>query len=139
MIEKSVEKIVVKQLNQDGYYYNNEQGNIYTKNGVPDLTCCVQGRYIGIETKAGNGHKLTVAQLFEGYKIVRCGGVYIVAYKDFNSFDEYLNDEGEKYTLSSAAKTVSGANELSLDDYALLEEMWLKINKEKKTVVLTGC
>jgi hypothetical protein len=49
----------------------------YGVRGIPDFVVCMNGRFIGIETKFG-GNKETTWQQMQGAKIQAAGGLYIV-------------------------------------------------------------
>jgi len=55
--------------------------------GVPDITCIIDGKYIGIEVKTPRG-KLSPAQEEFSDRIVEAGGIYLVAH----SVDELESD-----------------------------------------------
>ena len=133
MTEQDVENLVLKDLSERCCWYNKSQGNIYQKSGVPDYLVCLEGEFIGIETKAHNGHQLTIAQLFNGYKIVsHAEGKFIVAFGAYSKL-EYLPKE--TFNLSDDAKNAQEAIELSEADYLKLETIWSKVNKTKKSVL----
>jgi len=50
---------------------------LYGRRGVPDIICCVKGRFLGIECKAGKG-QLTDMQMHTLAQIEDAGGVSIV-------------------------------------------------------------
>lgn len=49
----------------------------YGRSGVPDIVACIDGRFVGIECKAGKG-KLTDIQTYNLQEIERCGGIALV-------------------------------------------------------------
>ena len=51
--EAKVKKVVVKQLKELGAYYFYPVTGGYGGSGVPDIIGCYQGRFFGIECKAG--------------------------------------------------------------------------------------
>lgn len=137
MKESKVDRSVREDIEANEGWLIKDQANIYQRKGIPDLIICtpaLKGRLLGIETKAGNGHPLTMAQMFEGYKITIAGGMYIVAYSDYKSFTELTPN---KITLSTSAKKAKSALGLSKSDYEKLESIWKKINTEKKTVAFS--
>lgn len=75
--ESKVKAAVVKILKKyDVYYFFPATGG-YGRSGVPDIICCYQGRFIGIECKA-NGNVPTELQLRELNKINHAGGISFV-------------------------------------------------------------
>ena len=58
-------------------YFRKVHGNQFQNIGVPDLLCCVNGRFLGLEIKLP-GKKPTPAQILELQKIAKAGGVSAV-------------------------------------------------------------
>ncbi|MCR1933557.1 VRR-NUC domain-containing protein [Clostridium tepidum] len=57
-----------------------------SKAGIPDIICCCNGHFVGIEVKAPNGKPSTL-QKRNIKAIQECGGVgYILYPKDFEAF-----------------------------------------------------
>ncbi len=79
--EAAVKAAVKKILNAHGVYYFPPATGGYGRSGVPDIVCCVNGRFLAIECKAGNG-KTTVLQDRELGAIVDAGGVALVINED---------------------------------------------------------
>ena len=53
----------------------------FGRSGVPDIVCCVNGMFLGIECKAGKG-KPTLLQLRELEAIRTAGGEAVVIYEE---------------------------------------------------------
>jgi pantoate kinase len=53
--EALVKKKIRKILDAEGVYYAMPIGTGYGNSGVPDFLCCVAGRFLAIEAKAGKG------------------------------------------------------------------------------------
>jgi Holliday junction resolvase len=53
--EALVKKKIRKILDAEGVYYAMPIGTGYGNSGVPDFLCCVAGRFVAIEAKAGKG------------------------------------------------------------------------------------
>jgi hypothetical protein len=51
--EGKVKLKVVKLLNKYNAYYFFPPANGYGRSGIPDVVCCVKGKFLGIECKAG--------------------------------------------------------------------------------------
>lgn len=75
--EKTVKDAVVKCLKDAGVYYFFPATHGYGRSGVPDIVCCVNGYFLGIECKAGKG-KLTALQAREIQTIRHNNGVAVV-------------------------------------------------------------
>jgi pantoate kinase len=58
-------------------YYAMPIGTGYGNSGVPDFLCCVRGRFLAIEAKAGKG-KTTALQDKNIKQIIASGGLAIV-------------------------------------------------------------
>ena len=76
--ESKVKAAVVKLLKLYGIYHFFPATHGYGRSGVPDIICCVNGKFLAIECKAGT-NKPTALQVREIENIRRCGGVAIVA------------------------------------------------------------
>ena len=75
--EKNVIDQVVKTLKANGVYYFFPATFGMGRSGVPDIICCVEGRVLAIECKAGN-NKPTALQDREMNAIVTSGGSAMV-------------------------------------------------------------
>lgn len=76
--EKRVKDKVVGVLKDEGAYYFFPATHGYGRSGVPDIVACVNGRFLGIECKAGK-NKPTALQVRELEAIRAASGVAIVA------------------------------------------------------------
>ena len=85
--EKDFENKVKNYLFHIGaWYLKYWAGAEYTKEGIPDILACVDGRFFGIEVKATNGRP-KLLQLVKLRKIRKAGGIGILLYpKDFDEF-----------------------------------------------------
>lgn len=75
--ESKVKAAVVKLLKANDVYYFFPATGGFGRSGVPDIICCLKGRFVAIECKA-NGNKPTELQLRELHKINKAGGVTFV-------------------------------------------------------------
>ena len=75
--EAKVKKVVVKQLKELGAYYFYPVTGGYGGSGVPDIIGCYQGRFFGIECKAGK-NKPTPLQEKNLTDISNNGGIAVV-------------------------------------------------------------
>jgi hypothetical protein len=75
--EKKVKQRAVAQLKALGAYYFYPVTGGYGSSGVPDIVCCLNGRFIGIECKAGKG-KTTALQDKNLHEIREAGGTALV-------------------------------------------------------------
>ena len=75
--EGKVKAKVVRVLKELGIYYFTPQTGGYGRSGVPDLICCYNSQFIGIECKAGK-NKPTPLQEAEMQRIRHAGGLTYV-------------------------------------------------------------
>ena len=75
--EAKVKKVVVKQLKELGAYYFYPVTGGYGGSGVPDIIGCYEGRFFGIECKAGS-NKPTPLQEKNLTDIKNNGGIAVV-------------------------------------------------------------
>jgi hypothetical protein len=75
--EKKVKDKVRAILKEVGAYCFTPATHGYGSSGVPDIVACMNGKFIGIEVKAGAG-KPTALQEKNLMDIFRCNGVAIV-------------------------------------------------------------
>lgn len=81
--EKVIESHIKDYLTLCGAYWFKVHGSNFMVPGIPDLICCYQGRFIGIEVKASSGGIQSEQQKIHERNIKRAGGIYILA----NSLD----------------------------------------------------
>ena len=88
--EAKVKKVVVRQLKLLGAYYFYPVTGGYGMSGVPDIVGCFQGKFFGIECKAGS-NKPTALQRKNLTDIELAGGIAIVVNeKNMNDVEETL-------------------------------------------------
>jgi len=75
--EAKVKAQVVKVLKETDSYYFFPATHGYGRSGIPDIICCVNGKFLGIECKAGT-NKPTALQTRELEAIRRSNGHAIV-------------------------------------------------------------
>ncbi len=94
--EKLVKQKVVKLLKAQGVYYFSPMTHGFGRSGVPDIICCINGKFLGIECKAGN-NKTTALQDREIQAIKDAGGVAVViAENDLTMLDGLLKEMGDE-------------------------------------------
>lgn len=69
------------------YFIKYWGGGEFTKSGVPDILCCVNGSFVGIEVKSATG-KPSDLQIYNLKKITESGGYGILLYPD--QFEDFL-------------------------------------------------
>lgn len=75
--EAKVKAKIKALLHKHSVYYAMPIGTMYGNSGVPDFLCCINGRFLGIEAKAGKG-KPTALQFKNMRDIEAAGGVTAV-------------------------------------------------------------
>ena len=75
--ESRVKKQVVEILKREGVYYFYPVTGGFGRSGIPDIICCLNGRFFGIECKAGT-NKPTALQEAEMARIRLAGGKTLV-------------------------------------------------------------
>lgn len=91
--EKSFENRVKQFLKDEGcYFIKYWGGGEFTKAGVPDILCCCNAYFLGIEVKAPNG-KPSPLQIHNLKKIDEAGGYGVLLYpKDFETFKTLVHN-----------------------------------------------
>lgn len=79
--EARVKNAVKKLLTEQGVWYFMPVSNGMGRHGIPDIICCVGGRFVAIECKAGKG-KPTALQQREMERITEAGGDALVVSDD---------------------------------------------------------
>lgn len=75
--ESKVKAKIHAALKAVGAYAVNYIGGQYAKAGTPDILACLDGRFIGIEAKAGT-NKPTMLQIIALREIDKAGGLALV-------------------------------------------------------------
>ena len=86
--EKKFENKVKKYLSSIDAYYFKVWGGGFQQSGIPDVICCKNGIFIGIELKSSNG-KPTELQKYNIKQINKNGGIGIILFPE--GFDEFKN------------------------------------------------
>jgi len=92
--ERKVKNKVVALLKAHSVYYFFPATYGLGRSGVPDVVCCVRGRFLGIECKAG-ANKPTPLQLRELAAIQEAGGISLVINENnIDVLEALLNEQG---------------------------------------------
>ena len=75
--ERKVKKKVITLLKARGAYYAMPVASGFGNAGVPDILACYEGRFLGIECKAGKG-TATALQLSNLRQIKEAGGIALI-------------------------------------------------------------
>jgi len=102
--EKKVKRTVAKQLDDLGCYYFYPATGGYGRSGVPDIVGCFEGKFFGLECKAGD-NKPTVLQEKNLYHILVNGGISeVVNEQNMHYVEQILRGEYERQTDEAGAK-----------------------------------
>jgi len=95
--EKKVKQTVARLLKEAGAYYFFPATGGYGRSGVPDIVGCLDGKFFGIECKAGT-NTTTALQERELEKIKEGGGRAIVINEDrIEMLREFLDPRRHSY------------------------------------------
>lgn len=84
--EKKFEEKIKKYLTERGHWWVKYFANRNTKSGIPDLLCCIRGKFVGVEVKSARGHPSEL-QLYNRREIRASGGICVIVYE--NQFEEF--------------------------------------------------
>lgn len=79
MREKKLQDKCIDYLKHKGIYYINIHGGGWSSKGVPDLTVCINGRFVAFELKVGE-NDLQDDQKIHRIRIQRSGGLHYSPY-----------------------------------------------------------
>ncbi|NFA43927.1 VRR-NUC domain-containing protein [Clostridium botulinum] len=80
-----------KEVPQVGWFFKHWAGP-YSVSGIPDIICCIKGRFVGLEIKAEGGHPSPL-QLRTVDLINESGGIALIVYpKNFEELKRKLRD-----------------------------------------------
>lgn len=75
---------------QGAWFIKYWAGSKFTKEGIPDILCCVNGYFVAIEVKAQNG-KPSPLQLYNVREIRKAGGFAFVLYPSgYEQFKKFI-------------------------------------------------
>jgi len=90
--ESKVKKRVKKILDDLGAYHFSPMATGFGRSGVPDIICCVRGKFVGVECKAGT-NKPTPLQHAEIDKIEAAGGrAFVIREDNLDYLETYLKE-----------------------------------------------
>ena len=91
--EKSVENEIKTYIKEHGgLCYKIHGGDLYQETGIPDLLCCWNGLFFGIEVKDPQG-KPSAMQLAQGARIKKAKGHFIIA-TSLQDVKDYIEMKG---------------------------------------------
>ena len=73
MTEKQFQNEVIAFLKSQNIYHVKIWGGGFQKAGIPDLLCCIGGKFVAVELKTEKG-TATVLQKYNIFKIQEAGG-----------------------------------------------------------------
>jgi len=90
--EGKVKKKVTELLKKYKVYYFYPVTGGFGRSGVPDIICCVRGKFVGVECKAGT-NKPTPLQHAEIDKIEAAGGrAFVIREDNLDYLETYLKE-----------------------------------------------
>lgn len=88
--EKNYEQKIKRFLDDEGAWWVKFFANSYTRSGVPDLLCCINGYFVAVEVKAPKG-KPTALQIHNCTEIRVAGGFAFILYPSgFEEFKRFI-------------------------------------------------
>ena len=91
--EKQFENKIKGFLKEQGaWFIKYWAGSKFTKDGIPDILCCINGHFVAIEVKAQNGTPSEL-QLYNVREIRKAGGFSFVLYPSgYERFKKFVVD-----------------------------------------------
>lgn len=94
--EAKVKEKIKKILKEHGVYYAMPMGTGYGNSGVPDFLCCIKGKFLAVEAKAGKGDT-TALQKKNIREIENAGGdAWVVRESNLENFEAYIKEFGNE-------------------------------------------
>lgn len=92
--ETKLQEKAIEYLKKNKIYYINQFGNGWASKGAPDLTVCINGRFVAFELKYGE-NDLQEDQKIHRLRIRRSGGLHYSPYtlEEFIEIVEGLKNE----------------------------------------------
>lgn len=92
--ETKLQEKAIDYLKKNKIYHINQFGNGWSAKGAPDLTVCINGRFVAFELKVGE-NDLQEDQKIHRLRIRRSGGLHYAPYtlEEFISIVEDLRNE----------------------------------------------
>lgn len=95
MNEKAIETKIKAFLTSKNIYWFKVHGSAFMPPGIPDLVCCWNGRFLGIEIKrTGAKNEQSDAQKVHERNIKKAGGIYLLV-ESLEEVMNELNDSGQ--------------------------------------------
>lgn len=127
--ETTIEKKIIQNIFDRGYYVIKNQAGSKTGSGRPDLSACIDGRYWGIEVKAPRTNiKTTQNQLDQLGQIANSGGIAMYS-KTSEIFAEYRSEELVGYNLTFVNNLLRKKNVAIIK---IIDSVQLEVLYEKK-------
>lgn len=90
--EKLYENKIKAELKRRGHWYVKYFANRNTRAGVPDLLCCINGKFVALEIKAEAG-RVSALQAHQIEEITAAGGIAMTVYpKDYEKLLSLLDN-----------------------------------------------
>ena len=93
MTESQFQSKVIAFLKSKNIYYVKVWGGGFQRAGIPDLICCVNGHFVGIELKTETGRP-TKLQDYNIDQINKSGGTaFVLRPNGFETFQRFIETE----------------------------------------------
>lgn len=116
MKETPFKEMVEEWLDQNRHWYIKYwAGARYTKEGIPDILACINGRFVGMELKGTDGRP-KLLQLKKLMQIREAGGIGVLLYpEEFEYFKEFVDgtDLGKHWYRENKLKQKDWFDKLS--------------------------
>lgn len=110
--EGKVKARVKSLLAKYSVYYTMPIGQTYGRSGVPDFLCCAEGRFIGIETKAGGNKPSLLQELEMGYINDAGGTTIVVDETGLEALEQILERFTHEHVLPLRCRLLRGKTEV---------------------------
>ena len=111
MTERDFQKKVLKFLkSQPNTWFFKVFGGGFQRSGIPDLICCVSGRFIALELKSDTGNP-TALQQMNIRQINAAGGIGVILYPSgFNDFKKLIREVNLCSILTAELSALKNVN-----------------------------
>lgn len=75
--EKSIKEGTKKLLKENNIFFFMPSASVYGRAGVADFICCMNGRFVAIETKSGTNKQTPLQRRFQD-AVESAGGMYFL-------------------------------------------------------------
>ena len=115
MKETAFKNKVEKYLKSvSAWYIKYWAGSKFTKEGIPDILACINGKFYGIELK-GDGGRPKLLQLIILRDIRKAGGIGVLLYPDdIDQLARFVNGSNDSWYIENVQQQVNWFNRLNV-------------------------